>query len=644
MKLRIKQIITFTLVATLSLAVFVVNPAPSHAATKPTIQSAINKVKAVYPDGSYFTTDGKPCPSNTADANSLKYRLFNRCIGFTRYATAQMFGTNTVGYNYLWGNTLYFTKIGSASATNATAVAALLQKAKPGDVVEVIRTTSPTYQHAMIFLSAQGTDLYVYHANWQKNCNIAYNQKVNFSNYTNATMSIYHSKNYEYRYGTNGDGVGGPVTAPRIKLNTTVTIAQVDKPLMNSIGVRVNISNPLDLYVGAMTVQYRAFGTTTFKNFSTKAINTYGTSRTNLFTRVTGLANNKNYEFRVALKVDGQTLYSDIVGPYLTHHLADIPYTVTGGKIYYCPTSHSIVDADASVTSVGVPTTVSGKPVVAINSGAFYRCTKLKSVTLPTKLTTIRTKAFSQCTSLQSVTIPKATTLVGSGAFEGCTNLQTIKVAIGNTSYVASYGVLYNAKKTAIISYPMAKTTFTVPNTITAINGTTFYKCTKLTSIKLPSSVKTIAANAFSGCTGLTSITIPGSVASIGSGAFTGCTKLTGITIPNSVTSLGTSAFSGCKSLTSATLSKSLTTVEQYTFESCSKLNNVVIPDKVTIIRIGAFQDCIGLKTVTIPSSVTIIGDYAFERCPLTTVYGVAGSVAETYASERNIRFVELTS
>ena len=58
---------------------------------------------------------------------------------------------------------------------------------------------------------------------------------------------------------------------------------------------------------------------------------------------------------------------------------------------------------------------------------------------------------------------------------------------------------------------------------------------------------------AFDGCTSLSSVTIPDSVTSIGRSAFYRCTSLTSVTIGDGVTSIGRDAFSWCDSLSSVT-------------------------------------------------------------------------------------------
>ena len=310
-------------------------------AAKPTIQSAIDKVLEKYPHDSYFSKNGQQCnepgePHNTS--NCYSYRLYNHCVGFARYATSVMYGKDVarysgengknVGYNFRWGNTVYFDKIGAARVTDSTAVETLLGKAKIGDVVEVIRE-SPSYSHAMIFLShSGGTSLTVYHANWKQNCNIAYNDSVNFTTdkYKGATMTLYHAKNYEYLYGADSMGAGGPADEPIIKLDSKIVIASVDKPLRTSVGVRMYIENYSNLYLNSYGLQYRKSGSSgAFKTVKTVSLDTYGVSRglsgTYLFIRADGLAEGASYEFRAVLDTDGQTLYSGTTKPYTTEHV-----------------------------------------------------------------------------------------------------------------------------------------------------------------------------------------------------------------------------------------------------------------------------------------------------------------------------------
>lgn len=63
----------------------------------------------------------------------------------------------------------------------------------------------------------------------------------------------------------------------------------------------------------------------------------------------------------------------------------------------------------------------------SIEKYAFFGCSKLTSVTLPSSLETIGDMAFAEC-NLQSITLPENVKSIGSAAFCGCTNLREIYI------------------------------------------------------------------------------------------------------------------------------------------------------------------------------------------------------------------------
>ena len=196
--------------------------------------------------------------------------------------------------------------------------------------------------------------------------------------------------------------------------------------------------------------------------------------------------------------------------------------------------------------------------------------------------------AFYECSGLTSLTIPSGVTSIGIGAFGDCSGL----------------------------------TSFTIPSGVTSIGNWAFSDCIGLTSLTLPSGVTEIGKSAFDGCSGLTSVNIPSGVTSISGWAFSGCSGLTSLTIPSGVTSIGQRAFSDCRGLTSLTLPSSVTSIDQVAFYGCSGLTSLTIPSGVTSIGQGAFLYCSGLTSLTIPSGVTSIGKYAFYECSrLTSIY-----------------------
>ena len=303
------------------------------------------------------------------------------------------------------------------------------------------------------------------------------------------------------------------------------------------------------------------------------------------------------------IQQNSSDISGSVVIPSMITHLDDTYYVVSieGMAFYEC----------RNLTSVTIPNSVT-----SIGGKAFYACSGLTSVTIGNSVTSIGYMAFNSCRSLTSITIPSSVVYIRSGAFNYCSNLSSINVASGNTHYSSIDGVLYNYVQDTLIQCPCAKTSVTIPNSVTSIGEEAFCGCTGLTSITIPSNITSIGDYAFCGCTGLTSITIPTSVASIGDYAFSNCTGLTSIDIPNNITSIGGGAFSGCTGLTSITIPNSVTSIGGSAFYGCTGLTSITLPDSIGgAIGSQTFTNCTGLTSITIPKGVTSIGEWAFYGC-----------------------------
>ena len=98
--------------------------------------------------------------------------------------------------------------------------------------------------------------------------------------------------------------------------------------------------------------------------------------------------------------------------------------------------------------------------------------------------------AFYGCSGLTSLTIPSSVTSIGNEAFHGCCGL----------------------------------TSLVIPSGVTSIGDEAFYGCSGLINLTIPSSVTRIGWSAFEGCSGLTSIYVyPEKTPKLGTDIFSGC-------------------------------------------------------------------------------------------------------------------------
>ena len=300
--------------------------------------------------------------------------------------------------------------------------------------------------------------------------------------------------------------------------------------------------------------------------------------------------------------------------------------------------------------------------IKTIGEDAFFGQSELTSVTIPDSVTTIERRAFMNTSALTNIEIPNSITSIGEDAFGG----------------------------SGLIN-------LTIPGSLIDIGIKAFSSCGALQSVNISEGVKNIGACAFSNCSGLTTVIIPNSVTAIADDGFkdSGSYSLKGATtfyvksgsfaetwakkaqvnyitdfaldnnggvlngaqttlltyignkkkyeVPSSVNIVDDMAFAFHSELKSVIIPQSVTSIGTYTFAMCQSLTDIVLPEGITSIGEGAFYNCTSLKRVTIPSSVTSIGNGAFtdDNGNLSiTVYGTAGSYAETWAKNNGYTFI----
>lgn len=204
------------------------------------------------------------------------------------------------------------------------------------------------------------------------------------------------------------------------------------------------------------------------------------------------------------------------------------------------------------------------RSVPSITSHAFRHCTSLVRIKLGDGLATIDEGAFYNCSSLRTITLPSTVYWIGENAFAHCSSL--------------TYVVL--------------------PAGLHSIHNQAFASCTSLKSIEIPPTVTSIDTLTFSGCTNLTNVTLHEGIRTIACKSFLNCTSLKQITIPSTVTSILPWAFANCDQLETINLNVGLSVIHRYAFLKCVSLRYIYIPASVTSIDDKAFQGCSRLSQI----------------------------------------------
>ena len=239
------------------------------------------------------------------------------------------------------------------------------------------------------------------------------------------------------------------------------------------------------------------------------------------------------------------------------------------GHLQFIPVITEI-PSDACSHNISVKTIDIPSSVTSIGDAAFYGCSALKQIDIPSSITSIGDRAFKNCSALEEINIhsPSSVTYIGNAAFSGCSAFEEIDIPSSVTSIGSSAFQGCSA---------LEKIDIHSPSSVTYIGSRTFKGCSALERIDIPSSVTYIGSRTFKECSALERIDIPSSVTSIGDAAFYGCSALKQIDIPSSVASIGNLAFYGCSALKQIHLPASVTYIGSSAFSGCKQLEKLVI-------------------------------------------------------------------
>lgn len=304
----------------------------------------------------------------------------------------------------------------------------------------------------------------------------------------------------------------------------------------------------------------------------------------------------------------------------------DFLYRVEGESDNPEVTIYSYVGSDTDVT---VPSKIKGMPVTTLH-GTFSGKETVKKVTVSEGVRLIEYNAFYGCTALTTVVLPSSLEEMTEYTFYQCTNLKTVSLDTANS------------KLTKIGQYSFADceklTGFDIPSSLKELEEGVFFRCSSLKKIIIPDTVEKIDRSAFYECTNVTEIKIPGTVKEASDIALVGCEKVITAELPISMVTLANlqrsddletlvivddgstelpdkDALNEKKKLKKVVFPDSLTSIPRAFCRSVSALEEVKLPANLKIISNASFSECTNLKTIDLPDTVTEIGAFAFANC-----------------------------
>jgi len=380
-------------------------------------------------------------------------------------------------------------------------------------------------------------------------------------------------------------------------------------------------------------------------------------------------------------------------GDNLTWNYADSVLTISGTGAMWDYNSTTDQENFAPWRYLPVKSVMIEEGVTYIGAYAFYQCSLLTTVELPSTLSTIGFCAFYACNALTTIHAHGARP--ASIEWSSFYNINTYSVSVyipfgsgsaySNSSYwndfniiepesgsgqcgenlfftytdsvltITGTGDMWDYSDYSYYGYDRAPWTnhpvisVTMEEGATSIGNYAFYY-TNIPSFDIPSSVTRIGRHAFSGCSGLTSVVVPDEVTSIGYAAFAWCTNLTRLYIPATVEEIDSYVLEGDINLTYLnapastlrgytenridTLIVNSGELETYSFGSITNSSRTLrhmdlSATENTELRDEAFAHFYNMRSIVLPQGLEKINYMAIANCKSLESITIPASVTE---------------
>lgn len=166
--------------------------------------------------------------------------------------------------------------------------------------------------------------------------------------------------------------------------------------------------------------------------------------------------------------------------------------------------------------------------------------------------------------AVEKVEIGNGVSFTTSGAFYACSFLSGITIPSGTTIAINSRGAFGNCMRLPAV---------VLPDGITSISGEFFAGCSFLSAVAVPNGISYYSDGAFQSCWNLCAITIVNSLTRIYSNLFRFCTFLADVIIPSGITSIPTYAFGDCNYMFTFVALGSVRAIDSYAFYNCTGMH-----------------------------------------------------------------------
>lgn len=227
--------------------------------------------------------------------------------------------------------------------------------------------------------------------------------------------------------------------------------------------------------------------------------------------------------------------------------------------------------AGVSDTSIVIPETIDGMPVVAIGARAF-RLTSIVDIRIGGNIRRIEDEAFSHCDKLISVKWNCKCNAIPAYCFYGCTNLKHFDFS--EIKKVERYAFMKSGLQEVCL-----------PENIEVVEEETFRECSGLRTVTWNCTCDVIPALCFAVCSNLTQFALSG-IKKVGTSAFEK-SGLTSVTLSKG-TIVCKKCFAHCKSLAKVEW-LSARNIEGNIFAGCKNIKEIYISDKIKNIEASAF-------------------------------------------------------